>query len=104
MNNEQENTQSHTQVLVNGWVRAGESEALAEYQQVAGPVLVKHGAEFQLKTKAVEVYAGSKPDFVLLINFPSLAAASAAFADPDYTAMIPKRDQALERVDIIALA
>jgi uncharacterized protein (DUF1330 family) len=103
MNTKPETNQQTTQVLVTGWLRAGEGEALATYQSEAGAILKKHGAEIRLKSKPTQSFSGSKADFVILIDFPDADAASAAFDSPEYHAIVPTRDLALERINIVAL-
>ena len=74
-----------------------------QYEKGFFPILKKHGAEIRLKSKPTQSFSGSKADFVILIDFPDADAASAAFDSPEYHAIVPTRDLALERINIVAL-
>ena len=66
-----------------------------------GSILKKRGAEIRLKAKPTAYFSGSKADFAMLIDFPD--AANAAFAGPEYQAIVSIRGLAFERVNIVIL-
>jgi uncharacterized protein (DUF1330 family) len=60
-------------------------EALAQYREVAGPALAKHGGKAESAAKTFTVLDGSPdtPDLAALLSFPDKAAAIAWANDPD---------------------
>ena len=56
-----------------------------------------------LKAKPADGLVGSRPDLVVLMTFPTPAAAAAAFADPEYAQLVPLREQAFERLEVTTL-
>ena len=84
---------SQISVIVSGKINNQEKVDL--YKSVAGPVMKKHGATMPPTTyKINEVLVGqANPSFMLKIEFPSKENAMAAFNDPDYIAVIDKRDE-----------
>ncbi len=88
-------------VLVTGWLNPDGQEALAEYQAAAGPIMAANGARPVLKAKPDQAWIGEAPDVVVMMDFPSTDAVTAAFGDPAYTQLVPIRDQAFSRLDVV---
>lgn len=91
------------EVLVTGWVKESGRDALARYQAAAGPIMARHGGRPRLKSRPATAFVGSNPDVVVLMEFPSAGAARAAFEDADYVPLIPLRDEAFARLDVVTL-
>ncbi len=98
-----ENGGRRAQVLVSGWLRPDSGDALAEYQSAAGPIMGRHGGRPLLKSDPETSYVGSKPDLVVLMEFPSSEDARSAFADPEYTQLVDVREAAFSRLDVSKL-
>ena len=78
---------------------------LAAYQQVAGPVSARHGAQPVAQLPVAAHPVGSTPAaFVAIAAFPSRDAVDAFFADPDYLEAIPLRDRALSSLNLYVSA
>jgi AhpD family alkylhydroperoxidase len=90
-------------VLVTGWFDGSGEEARAAYLTAAGPLMKKYGGRPMLRAKPHSALVGSRPDLVVLLEFPSSEAAARAFADPEYRAIIPLRDQAFARLEVTDL-
>lgn len=60
-------------------------QALAQYRDVAGPALAKHGGSVESAVKEFTVLDGSPdtPDVAALLSFPDKAAAMAWANDPE---------------------
>lgn len=64
----------------------------AEYQQMAGPLLIAAGGRFLASSPAPEVLEGDwSPATLSLVEFPSLEAARTFYNSPAYQATIPLR-------------
>lgn len=87
-------------LLIAGWLDGVGKDQLATYQSAAGPIMKKHGGRPLLRSNPVTSLTGDKPDLVVLVEFPSSAAATAAFADPAYRELLPLRDRVFSRIEI----
>lgn len=87
-------------LLIAGWLNGGRIDELTTYQSAAGPIMKKHGGRPRLRAKPVAGLTGDKPDLVVLMEFPSAEAATAAFADPAYRELLPLRDRVFARIEI----
>ena len=80
-------------------------EDLAAYQQVAGPVSARHGAQPLVQLPIAAHPVGHTPAaFVGIAVFPSRDAIESFFADPDYVQAIPLRDRALRSLELYVSA
>ncbi|MEI4470467.1 DUF1330 domain-containing protein [Frigidibacter sp. MR17.24] len=61
-------------------------EAQAAYGRMWAPIAARHGAVVRRGAEAPEMVEALDKSRVLLIEFPSLAAARACYDDPDYVA------------------
>ena len=68
--------------------------AYAGYQALAPAAFAAHGARFLARGGAHEVMEGPVLDRHVVIEFPSLTAAKACYASPEYQAAKAKRDGA----------
>lgn len=102
-NSAAESAGDSARVLVSGWLREDGAGTLAAYQAAAGPIMGRHGGKPVFKSKPEVALAGSAADLVVLMEFPSPEAARAAFEDPDYAELIPTREQAFARLDVVTL-
>lgn len=60
-------------------------DAYAEYVKLVPPTVEKHGGEFLVRGGAMEILEGEWPmKRLVVVRFPSVAAAKAWHADPDY--------------------
>ena len=66
--------------------------AYAGYQALAPAAFAAHGARFLARGGAHEVMEGPVLDRHVVIEFPSLTAAKACYASPEYQAAKAKRD------------
>lgn len=66
------------------------------YQALAPAAFAAHGARFLARGGAHEVMEGQGLDRHVVIEFPSLAAAKACYASPEYTAARAARAGACE--------
>lgn len=90
-------------VLITGWLADGRADDLAQYQAAAGPIMKEHGARLLMKGRPETAFAGARPDLVILLAFPTSEAARAAFENDDYRSLIPVRNRAFERLDVVGL-
>lgn len=73
----------------------GGMAAANEYFEWLAPIADRFDVEFDATYLPQEVLTGNieKPDFILVITFPSPETAQAVQADPEYAANIPNRNQ-----------
>ena len=75
-------------------------DALQSYATTAPPLLVAAGAQPRFRARRVEQLVGSAaPETLFVAEFPSVEVAKAAFAQPDYQALVPLRDKAFRKLD-----
>ncbi len=71
-------------------------EAYAAYARANSVPMERHGARFLVLSDAGEAHEGTARRRSVVIEFPSLAAARACHADPDYRAAMALRKGAAE--------
>lgn len=72
-------------------VTVTDPEAYAGYQALAPAAFARHGAVFLARGGTTECVEGSVWERHVVIEFPSLDAAKACYASPEYTAARAKR-------------
>jgi uncharacterized protein (DUF1330 family) len=72
-------------------------EALAAYAKLAGPVLTAAGGKFLARGVAAQTYEAGIKERMVVIEFPSVAAAIAAHDSPAYQAALKVFNNAGER-------
>ena len=84
------------------WVR--NPEMFAEYQELAKPVLAKHGVHIErwLVTKDIEGDGMEKPDEIVITWFRNAASKEAFETDPEFKKAKEIRDKAAKLVTITA--
>lgn len=82
-----------------GHITVKDADKWAEYRSRVPETLAPWGAELVFRGHQVAAFAGESPRAdVVVIGFPSVAAAHGWFASPAYQALIPLREQAAEVV------
>jgi len=72
-------------------------QKLAEYGAKAGATFAAFGGELVVRGKADDTLAGaSDHQTVAVVRFPDTAAIKAWYQSPDYQALIPIRDEAVD--------
>ena len=66
------------------------------YRKANAAPLARHGGRFLARGGRQEVVEGSLHDRTVIVEFPSFAAAKAAYADPEYQAAKEIREAASE--------
>jgi uncharacterized protein (DUF1330 family) len=74
-----------------------DTEAFAAYAKLAGPALQAAGGRFLARGNPAQVYDKGVPLRVVLIEFPSVAAAVAAHDSPDYGKALDALGDAVDR-------
>ena len=72
-------------------------EAVAAYAKLAGPVLTAAGGKFLARGVAAQTYEAGIKERMVVIEFPSVAAAIAAHDSPAYQAALKVFNNAGER-------
>ena len=72
-------------------------EAVAAYAKLAGPVLTAAGGKFLARGVAAQAYEAGIKERIVVIEFPSVAAAIAAHDSPAYQAALKVFNNAGER-------
>ncbi|HRO37638.1 DUF1330 domain-containing protein [Thauera sp.] len=86
-----------SQGYVVGHITVKDAEKWAEYRGKVPDTLAPWGAELVFRGHRVASFSGDSPHAdIVVIRFPSAAAASGWFASPAYQALIPLREQAAE--------
>ena len=84
-----------SQGYVVGHITVKDADKWAEYRGKVPDTLAPWGAELLLRGRRVASFSGESPHTdIVVIRFPSAAAASGWFASPAYQALIPLREQA----------
>ena len=65
--------------------------AFDDYLAKTIPFIEKHGGRYMTKAGSHEMLEGEKPTRVVIVEFPSKAAAKAWYNDPGYKPLIPER-------------
>lgn len=75
-------------------VTVTDPEAYKLYQQTGGPVFARHGAKFLVRGGAQTTVEGDMRPRSVILEFPSLQAATACYNSPEYQAAILLRSGA----------
>lgn len=59
-------------------------EALAAYAKIAGPAIAAYGGRFLVRGVPVKTYEAGKMERTVVIEFPSVEKARAAYEGPEY--------------------
>lgn len=61
-----------------------DAEALAAYAKLAGPAVAAHGGRFIVRGVPVKTYEAGRMERTVVIEFPSVEKARAAYEGPEY--------------------
>jgi uncharacterized protein (DUF1330 family) len=88
-------------VLVQGTPNPDSKDALAQYQQAARAVIVKHGGEVVARGSGLGSLHGSgKYQIGIVLRFADKAGVEGWYNDPDYRKVLPLRNQAYADLEI----
>ena len=77
----------------------------AAYAETAVPIMMDAGGTFTGRYGRIDELAGEHgPEAVAIMEFENEAAVRAAIASPEYQAVVPHRDKAFERFNLILTA
>ena len=85
-------------VIVHGTPK--DAEKMQEYGGAAGAIVAQHGGEFIARGPATVLSGTSDYKVAVVLQFPDAAAAKAWYESPEYQAVIPLREEALDSVFI----
>jgi uncharacterized protein (DUF1330 family) len=86
-----------TYVAVNAKIK--DAEKLAEYSKSAGPIVAEFGGKFVTRGAVVgSLTKNADFDRFVLIEFPDAATARNWYASPEYSALIPLREQGADMI------
>lgn len=74
-----------------------EPSTLARYAEAATPVLLAHGARFLARGQPARTFEGGAEERCVVIEFPSVAAAVAAYESPEYQSALAIMRGAVKR-------
>jgi uncharacterized protein (DUF1330 family) len=86
-------------VIVQGTVK--DAEKMQEYGAAAGPSIAPHGGELVCRGPAQVLAGATDYQMAVVISFPDAAAARAWYESPEYQAIIPTREAALDSVFVL---
>ena len=82
--------------------RVTDQAQFAEYLRQVVPMIERHGGRYLTRAGSHEVLEGAwKPNRVVIIEFPDLAAIKAWYTSPEYQPLIVMRREAAEDVLIV---
>ena len=82
--------------------RVTDQVKFAAYLRQVVPMIERHGGRYLTRTGSHEVLEGTwKPNRVVIIEFPEMAAIKAWYASPEYQPLIAMRHEAAEDVLIV---
>jgi len=82
-----------------GHITVKNTEMWAEYRSKVPETLAPWGGELVFRGKQVAAFSGTNPHSdIVVIRFPTVAAANSWFSSPAYQSLIPLRQQAAEMV------
>ncbi len=84
-----------------GHITVTDPEGYPEYVAKDTPILESHGAKFVVRGGQQEVREGSAGQRTVVIEFPSLEAAQAAYDDPEYQAVAEIRRRCAESTIVL---
>lgn len=88
-------------VIVQGNPDPAGAEALQHYQQNAGAVIQKYGAQIVVRGQGLGSLHGPRHFQVgLVLRFPDRAAVEAWLSDPDYQRLIPFRNKGYAELEL----
>ena len=77
-------------------------EAVQEYQQASGPLLMAAGATSFKRMGVQKVVDGNPAAMVMTMEFPSVEAVDSVFESEEYKALVPVRDKGFKSISIYA--
>jgi uncharacterized protein (DUF1330 family) len=93
------------QLIIMGTRRPDSDDDYAAYGSVAVPIMVAAGGTFTGQYGRIDDLVGDDgPQVVGIMEFADEAAVRAAFKSPEYEAVVPHRDKAFERFNVILAA
>lgn len=93
------------QLIIMATRRPDSDDDYAAYGKVAVPIMVAAGGTFTGQYARIDDLAGDDgPQVVGIMEFADEAAVRAAITSPEYQAVVPHRDKAFERLNIILAA
>ena len=93
------------QLIIMATRRPDSDEHYEAYASVAVPIMVAAGGSFAGRYGRIEDFAGDGcPEQVGIMEFADEAAVRAAVTSPEYQAVVPQRDKAFERFNLILTA
>jgi len=82
--------------------RVTDQVKFAEYLRQVVPMIERHGGRYLTRVGSHEVLEGTwKPNRVVIIEFPAMAAIKAWYGSPEYQPLIAMRREAAEDVLIV---
>lgn len=95
-------TEQTVAVVVVATPNPEELQAVQEYQQASGPLLMKGGATAFKRMGVQKVVDGSPAAMVMTMEFPSVEAVDSVFESEEYRALVPLRDKGFKSISIYA--
>ena len=93
------------QIIITGTRRSNSDDDYAAYATVAGPLMTAAGGTFTGRFgRMADLVGESGPQQVAIMEFPNEEAVRNAFESPEYQAVVPQRDKAFEKLNIILAA
>ena len=86
-------------VIVHGTVK--DAEKMQEYGGAAGPIVAAHGGEVVVRGPTSVLSGTSDHKIAVVLKFPDAATAKGWYESPEYQAIIPVREQALDSVFVV---
>ena len=82
--------------------RVTDQAKFAEYLRQAVPMIERHGGRYLTRAGSHEVLEGTwKPNRVVIVEFPDMAAIKGLYGSPEYQPLIAMRRKAAEDVLIV---
>jgi len=93
------------QLIIMATRRPDSDDDYAAYAEVAVPILVDAGGTFTGRFGRIDDLVGDDgPEAVAIMEFEDEAAVRSALTSPGYQAVVPYRDKAFERFNVILAA
>ena len=73
-----------------------DADKMAEYGAAAGPMVAAHGGELVARGPGEALHGDSGHAMVVVVKFPSKAAALGWYNSPEYQAIIPTRSAGMD--------
>jgi len=84
-----------------GHITVTDPDAYAEYVARDTPIFARHGGRFIIRGGQSDIVEGAAHDRHVVIEFPTYAAARAAYEDPDYQEVADIRRRTADSVIIL---